>query len=154
MGPGRPLTAIGTFGDFAYRCSQREGEGTSPVALTTTPSSASFRQRTAPASRQSECLRRSSACATATQTGYGDLSAGSSLGKLVSVWLDVDLENNLAHGVLRSMCRPVRVRRGGAHRPDETDLIRARQEAQSQTCRPRGQAPTSPSRSGARRPRG
>ena len=97
MGPGRPRTAIGTFGDFTYvaasngkvkaRVRFRDDDGRLRLVQATGGSRKSAER----ALREKLCLRDSYA------SGYGELSADSSFGKLVKVWLDdLDLENKLA----------------------------------------------------------
>lgn len=97
MAPGRPRTAIGTFGDFTY-VSAPDGKVRARVRFRDDDGQLRLVQATGDSRRSAErALKEKLTQRDRYASGYGELSAESSFGKLVQVWLDdLDLENALA----------------------------------------------------------
>src|SRR5680860_1900347 len=97
MGPGRPRTAIGTFGDFTY-VAAANGKVKARVRFRDDDGQLRLVQATGDSRKSAErALKEKLSLRDSYAGGYGELSADSSFGKLVNVWLDdLDLENKLA----------------------------------------------------------
>ena len=97
MAPGRPRTAIGTFGDFTYVIAAN-GKVKARVRFRDDDGQLRLVQATGDSRKSAErALKEKLSLRDSYASGYGELSADSSFGKLVKVWLDdLDLENKLA----------------------------------------------------------
>ena len=97
MGPGRPRTVIGTFGDFTY-VTAANGKVKARVRFRDDDGQLRLVQATGDSRKSAErSLKEKLSLRDSYVSGYGELSADSSFGTLVKVWLDdLDLENKLA----------------------------------------------------------